>query len=47
VGDRATLERHVHAWRHRRNAAATRADWQVTTTHARIKLRKLYPTMEE
>jgi len=22
VGDRATLERHVQAWRHRRNAAA-------------------------
>ena len=46
VGDRATLECHVHAWRHRRNAAATRADWQCTTTDARIKLRKLYPTIE-
>ena len=47
VGDRATLERHVQAWRHRRNAAAIRADWQFTTKDARIKLRKLYPTMEE
>ena len=46
VGDRVTLERHVQAWRHRRNAAATRADWQFTTKDARIKLRKLYPTME-
>jgi len=46
VDDRATLERHVHAWRHRRNAVAVRADWQFTTTDARIKLRKLYPTME-
>jgi hypothetical protein len=46
VGDRATLERHVQAWQHRRNAAATRADWQFTTKDARIKLRKLYPTME-
>jgi hypothetical protein len=46
VGDRATLERHVQAWRHRRNAAATRADWQFTTKDARIKLRKLYPTIE-
>ena len=46
VGGRATLERHVQAWRHRRNAAATRADWQFTTNDARIKLRKLYPTME-
>jgi len=47
VGDRATLERHVHAWRHRRNTAVIRADWQFTTTDARIKLRKLYPTMED
>ena len=47
VGDRATLERYVQAWRHRRNAAAITADWQFTTTDARIKLRKLYPTMEE
>ena len=47
VGDRATLERHVQAWQHRRNAAATRADWQFTTKDARIKLRKLYPTMDK
>ena len=46
VGDRATLERHVQAWQHRRNAAATTADWQFTTKDARINLRKLYPTME-
>jgi hypothetical protein len=47
VGNRATLERHVQAWQHRRNAAATKAEWQFTTQDARIKLRKLYPTMEE
>jgi len=47
VGDKATLERHVQAWQHRRNAAAITADWPFTTTHARIKLRKLYPTMDE
>ena len=46
VGDRATLERHVHAWRHRRNTAAITAGWQFTTQDARIKLRKLYPTMQ-
>ena len=43
--DRATLERHVQAWQHRRNAT-TRADWQFATKDARIKLRKLYPIME-
>ena len=46
VGGRATLERHIQAWQHWRNVAATRADWQFTTKDARIKLRKLYPTME-
>ena len=46
VGDRATLEHHFQAWQHRRNAAATKADRQFTTKGARIKLRKLYPTME-
>jgi DDE superfamily endonuclease len=46
VGDRATLERHVAAWQRRRNAVATKADWQFTTADARIKLRKLYPTVE-
>ena len=47
VGDRATLERHVQAWQRRRNAAAAKADWRFTTEDARIKLRKLYPTMED
>src|SRR4051794_55476 len=46
VGDRAMLERHVPAWRHRPNAAAITADWQFTTKDACIKLRKLYPIME-
>ena len=46
VSDKATLERHVQAWRHRRNAATVRADWHFTTKDARIKLRQLYPIME-
>ena len=46
VGDRATLERHIQAWQHRRNAAAITADRQFTTKDAPIKLRKLYPTVE-
>lgn len=47
VGDKAALERHTAAWQHRRNAKATRADWRFTTAEARIKLRKLYPTMKD
>lgn len=46
VGDRAALVRHVSAWKTRRNHASVKADWQFTTTDARTKLRKLYPTID-
>ena len=38
--------RHVGAWEGRRNGAGVKADWQFTTADARIKLRKLYPTID-
>lgn len=47
VGDRAALESHVSAWEQRRNGAKVKADWQFTTDDARIKLRKLYPTVDD
>jgi hypothetical protein len=47
VGDKGALKRHTAAWQRRRNAATTRADWRFTTADARIKLRKLYPTMDD
>jgi hypothetical protein len=46
VGDRAALVRHLAAWERRRNDAAVKADWQFTTADARVKLRKLYPTVD-
>jgi hypothetical protein len=45
VASKATLERHAAAWQRRRNAATTKADWRFTTADARIKLRKLYPSV--
>src|SRR3982751_5608364 len=45
VGDRPALERHVAAWERRRNGGGVAADWRFTTADARIKLRKLYPTV--
>ena len=47
IGDKQTLRRHAAAWAHRRNATIIRAEWQFTTADARIKLRKLYPTMDD
>jgi hypothetical protein len=46
VGDRAALARRVGAWQARRNQAGVKADWQFTTADARIKLKKLYPTVD-
>jgi hypothetical protein len=46
IPDRDTLAREVAAWEARRNVAGVRADWQFTTADARVKLKKLYPTVE-
>ena len=46
VGDAAAFETHVAAWEARRNAAKVKANWQFTTADARVKLLKLYPTVD-
>ena len=46
IPDAETLRREVAAWERRRNAAAVKADWQFTTADARVKLKKLYPTIQ-
>jgi hypothetical protein len=46
VGQRAALVGHVSAWEGRRNGEGVKADWQFTTADARVKLRKLYPTIQ-
>jgi hypothetical protein len=40
------LRREVAAWEAKRNRAQVRVDWQFTTADARIKLTRLYPTLE-
>jgi DDE superfamily endonuclease len=46
VGTRAALEQRIAAWQQYRNRRGVKADWQFTTAEARLKLRKLYPTVE-
>jgi len=46
VGTRFALEQRVSVWEQRRNRTGVKADWQFTTSKARVKLRKLYPTVE-
>ena len=37
---------HVSAWKTRRNGAKVTTDLQVTTADARVKLRKVYTTVD-
>ena len=47
LGDRAMMEQAAAAWETARNAAGRRIDWRFTTDDARIKLKRLYPTVHE
>ena len=46
IGDKPQMQEHVSAWERRRNGAKVKAIWQFTTADARVKLRKLYPTVD-
>ncbi len=47
IPDRETLAAEVAAWQERRNVAGGTVDWQFTTADARIKLKRLYPSIQE
>jgi hypothetical protein len=46
IPDPSTLTQEVGAWEHQRNTAQCRVDWQFTTHDARIKLKRLYPSVQ-
>jgi hypothetical protein len=46
IEDVPTLAREALAWQEERNAAEAKIRWQFTTVDARIKLRRLYPTLK-
>ena len=41
------LEREVQAWQQNRNEEAITVNWRFTTADARIKLKRLYPSLEK
>lgn len=45
IPDPETLKQQVAAWENRRNAQSRTIDWQFTTDDARIKLKRLYPSI--
>ncbi len=46
IEDKPTLVREVAAWETARNTAGRRIDWRFTTADARIKPRRLYPSVD-
>jgi hypothetical protein len=46
IADPTMLSRAVAAWEHQRHEAQCRVDWRFTTHAARIKLKRLYPSIQ-
>lgn len=47
IGSKAELARRVGAWEEGRNGRFVEAKWRFTTADARIKLHRLYPSIQE
>jgi hypothetical protein len=46
IPDKATLEQEVAAWEQTRNTSGATVDWRFTTSDARIRLKRLYPSLQ-
>lgn len=46
IGEAEELRGEVAAWESSRNTAKCRVDWQFTTADARVKLKRLYPSIQ-
>jgi hypothetical protein len=47
IEDKATLDKEVATWTTKRNESGKTVTWRFTTADARIKLRKLYPSIHD
>jgi hypothetical protein len=47
IPDKGALTAEVAAWESRRNTAEAKVDWRFTNEDARIKLKRLYPTLSD
>jgi transposase len=47
IPDMDTLKTEATAWQDRRNSSGSGIDWRFTTDDARIKLKRLYPSLQE
>lgn len=47
IATQSELQQQAEAWQHQRNEKAVTIDWRFTTEDARIKLKHLYPSIED
>jgi hypothetical protein len=47
VPDLEALQAEAAAWQQRRDVAGVKIDWRFRTEDARIKLKQLYPSLQE
>ena len=47
IGTLEELDREMQAWQQHRNEEATTVNWRFTSADARIKLKRLYPSLEK
>jgi hypothetical protein len=47
VADFETLQTEVTAWQERRDETGGEIEWRFRTEDARIKLKRLYPSLQE
>jgi hypothetical protein len=45
IDDIEVVRKHASAWREHRNNKGAKVNWQFTTKDARVKLKRLYPTL--
>jgi len=45
IPDQEILKKDILAWQAKRNSISKLMEWRFTTEDARIKLKKLYPTL--
>jgi hypothetical protein len=46
IPDKTTLEQEVASWEQERNTSGATVDWRFTTSDARIKFKRLYPSIQ-
>jgi hypothetical protein len=47
IDSKGILTQEIAAWEIKRNTDCTTIDWRFTTTDARVKLKRLYPSYQE